>query len=301
MTAARQVPPAKPVPAAKRVPAAKPVPPARRVPPAKRLPPPPHGTFKLLRVAILLLVLLVVALTAWQDRYLSTRWRVPLYVSIYPIAADDSAVTRTYLAALDGESFKPIDAFFAREAARYGVSAALPIRTRLRAELHDRPPQRAARTGLLGTALWSLRLRYWAWRAAGHVREPEDIRLFVLYHDPALTPTLPHSLGLTKGLIGVVYAFATPEMNGENDVVIAHELLHTVGATDKYESADDAPRFPEGYGNPAQIPLYPQLAAELMAGRRMLSPGKWQQAASLDEVVIGPATAQEIRWPQHAR
>jgi hypothetical protein len=124
--------------------------------------------------------------------------------------------------------------------------------------------------------------------------------VFVLYHDPALTPTVPHSLGLAKGLIGVVYAFATPEMNGANNVVIAHEMLHTVGATDKY-GADDAPRFPEGYGNPAQSPLYPQLTAELMAGRRMLSPYKWQQAASLDEVVIGPATALEIRWPQHAR
>jgi hypothetical protein len=39
----------------------------------------------------------------------------------------------------------------------------------------------------------------------------------------------------------------------------------------------------------------------LMAGRRMLAPDRWQQAESLDEVVIGPATALEIRWPQHAR
>jgi hypothetical protein len=34
-----------------------------------------------------------------------------------------------------------------------------------------------------------------------------------------------------------------------------------------------------------------------MAGRRMLSVHRWQQAESLDEVVIGPATALEIRWP----
>ncbi len=36
----------------------------------------------------LLLVLLLVALSTWQDRYRSTRWREPLYVAIYPIAAD---------------------------------------------------------------------------------------------------------------------------------------------------------------------------------------------------------------------
>lgn len=262
---------------------------------------PRGGVFKQLRVAVLLLVLLLVALRTWQDRYLSTRWHDPLYVAIYPIAADDSPVTRAYLGGLDAERFKPIDRFLAREAERYHLGTNEPIRTRLRAELQDRPPQRAASAGPLATALWSLRLRYWAWHVSGHAGEPEDIRMFVLYHDPALTPTVPHSLGLTKGLIGVVYAFAAPEMNGENDVVIAHELLHTVGASDKYSFVDDAPRFPDGYGDPAQVPLYPQLKSELMAGRRMLAPDKWRQAVSLDEVVIGPATALEIRWPQHAR
>jgi hypothetical protein len=266
-----------------------------------RGPVPSRGSgFKTLRVAVLLMVLIVVAFTTWQDRYLSTRWRNPLYVAIYPIAADDSAVTSVYIAALDADRFKPIDHFFTREAERYHLSTNEPVKTRLRPELHDRPPLRAD-TGLLATALWSLRLRWWAWRVSGHVREPEDIRMFVLYHDPALTPTVPHSLGLSKGLIGVVYAFAAAEMNGENNIVIAHELLHTVGATDKYNLADDAPRFPDGYGDPTRNPLYPQPTAELMAGRRMLAPDKWQQAQSLDEVVIGPATALEIRWPQHAR
>jgi hypothetical protein len=262
---------------------------------------PRSGGFKMLRILILLLVLLVVALTTWQDRYLSTRWRVPLYVAIYPIAADASPVTRAYVAALDAERFKPIDRFFAREAARYHLAADEPIRTRLRGELQAQPPQRAPGAGILATALWSLRLRYWAWRVSGHVHEPEDIRIFVLFHDPALSPTVPHSLGLTKGLIGVVYAFAAPEMNGANNVVIAHELLHTVGATDKYDPVTDAPRFPDGYGDPTQTPLYPQLTAELMAGRRAMAPDKAQQALSLDEAVIGPVTALEIRWPQHAR
>jgi hypothetical protein len=254
----------------------------------------------MLRISILLAVLLVVALTTWQERYLSTRWHEPLYVGVYPIAADDSPVTRTYLAALDGERFKPIDRFFAREADRYHLDTSEPFRTRLRSQLQDRPPQRAPDAGVLATALWSLRLRYWAWRVSGHAHDPEDIRMFVLYHDPALTPSVPHSLGLMKGLIGVVYAFAAPEMNGANNVVIAHELLHTVGATDKYNVADDAPRFPDGYGDPVQKPLFPQLTAELMAGRRVLAPDKWDMPMSLDEVVIGTATALEIRWPQHA-
>jgi hypothetical protein len=264
-----------------------------RTPPG---PVPRRGGFKMLRIAVLLWVLLVVALVSWHDRHRATRWHDPLYVAIYPIAADDSPVTRAYLAALDAERFKAIDRFFAREAGRYHVDTSEPFRTRLRTELPVRPPQRAPDAGLVATALWSLRLRYWAWRHSGHVREPEDIRMFVLYHDPALTPTVPHSLGLAKGLIGVVYAFAAPEMNGANTVVIAHEMLHTVGATDKYRLSDDAPRFPDGYGDPKQVPLYPQRTAELMAGRRMLAPDNWQQAESLDDVVIGPSTALEIRW-----
>jgi hypothetical protein len=104
-------------------------------------------------------------------------------------------------------------------------------------------------------------------------------------------------LGLQKGQIGVVYAFAADWMTGANDVVIAHELLHTLGATDKYNAGDSSPRFPDGYGDPLQSPLFPQQTAELMAGRRMIAPNQWEQAENLDEVVIGAATAQEIRWP----
>jgi hypothetical protein len=249
----------------------------------------------------LLLVLAVVALNTWQDHYRSTRWRVPLFVAIYPVAADESPVTRAYVDALDDERFKPIDRFFTREAASYRLATGEPVRTRLQPELQRRPPERGARDGILGTMLWSLKLRYWAWSVSRQAREPEDIRIFVLYHDPSLTPTVPHSLGLTKGLIGVVYAFAAPEMNGENDVVIAHELLHTVGATDKYDFGNDAPHFPDGYGDPQQDPLYPQTTAELMAGRRMLRADRWEEVSSLQEVVIGPATALEIRWPKRAR
>ena len=131
----------------------------------------------MLRILLLLLVLLVVALSSWQSRYRSRSWRVPLYVAIYPIAADDSPVTSRYLADLDAGRFTPIDDFFIREAARYGLGEQRPVTTRLRSELRERPPQRASDAGLLSTAWWSLRLRFWAWRVSGHVDEPEDIRV----------------------------------------------------------------------------------------------------------------------------
>ena len=253
-----------------------------------------------MRILVLLLVLLVVAVKTWQDQYLSRRWNVPLYVSIYPIAADDSPVTRRYLDGLDAERFKSIDSFFEREASKYHLKIDEPFRTHLRDELHEMPPAHDPNGSVLSTMLWSLKLRYWAFRHSGHVHQPEDIRVFVLYADPTLTPSVPHSLGLMKGLIGVVYAFATPEMNEDNDVVIAHELLHTLGATDKYDPQTNAPIYPTGYGDPQQKPLFPQQFAELMAGRRALAPNRFEQVEGLNEVVIGSATALEILWPQHA-
>jgi hypothetical protein len=250
-----------------------------------------------LRIGLLTLVLVIVAGQTWLERRRSTRWSEPLFVSVYPIAADDSPVTRRYVAGLDAGRFTPIDAFFRREAARHGLRLEEPVKTRLRAPLDRLPPPRSSDDGVLRTIVWSLQLRYWAWKQSGRVHEPEDIRLFVLYHDPALTPSVPHSLGMREGLIGVVYAFAEQSMSAANDVIIAHELLHTLGATDKYDLATDAPRFPDGFGDPRQQPLYPQRTAELMAGRRMLDAGHWEQPLGLDEVVIGPATAAEIHWP----
>jgi hypothetical protein len=257
--------------------------------------------FKFLRVTVLLLVLLIVALATWQDGVRNTRWTVPLYVAIYPIAADASPITQSYVNSLRAEAFQSIDRFFEREGARYRLRAQTPVKTRLREPLRELPPQRAPDAGILGTVVWSLKLRGWAWRVSGHAHEPEDIRVFVLYRDPALTPTVPHSAGLAKGMIGVVYAFATPIMGGANDVIIAHEMLHTLGAADKYDPSNDAPRYPDGYGDPQQQPLFPQQLAEIMAGRRMLSPNRWEQPVSLGEVVIGPATASEIRWPAISR
>lgn len=258
-----------------------------------------RDSLRRLRILVLLLVFLVIAVTAWQDRSRSTSWRLPLFVALYPIAADDSPRTRAFIAGLSAERFTDIDRFFAREAHRHGVELAEPLKTRLKPPLDSMPPARSG-DGRVATLGWSLSLRWWAWQRTRAAREPADIRVFVMYHDPAGAGTLPHSTGLSKGLIGLVHAFAREDLDGDNAVVIAHEILHTLGATDKYDPGDDAPRFPDGFGDPHQSPLYPQRLAELMGGRRMLSPTRWEQPASLAEVVIGDASALEIRWSGHA-
>jgi hypothetical protein len=253
--------------------------------------------FRAIRITILLLILAFVATGAYLSRARSTDWDKPLWVAIHPIAADDSPATRSYIESLTEDSFAPVGTFLATQAQHYGLALAEPARVRLYAEIHELPPKLGPEASLLKRAALSLHLRYWAWRATrAETRAPPDIDMFVLYHDPARTSSVPHSLGLQKGLVGVVYAFADPSMTASNNIVIAHEFLHTVGATDKYDLATDRPQFPDGYADPQRTPLVPQDAAEIMAGRRMLSETEWEMPESLRKVVIGPKTAQEINW-----
>jgi len=249
------------------------------------------------RILILLLVLAAVALQQWLERVHTQSWRQTLWVGVYPLNADGSSAARSYIATLTHADFEPIEAFFAREARRYDLKLEEPVHIELYPEGSELPPALSRDAGPLGVAWWSLKLRWYAAHAAtapGH--PPSTIRLFVLYHDPARLQSAPDSHGMQKGLVGVVHAFAAREMTGRNDIVIAHELLHTVGATDKYSFATEQPLYPIGYGDPAQQPLYPQATAEIMAGRRALSDKEAEMPRSLGSVVIGAATALEIRW-----
>ncbi len=253
--------------------------------------------FRAIRLTILFGLLAFVATGAFLARARTTDWDAALWVAIHPINADGSDAATHYIDALSNETFGPIEEFLAREAARYQVPASEPLRVELYDEIGEPPPLLDRSSNLLIRALWSLRLRFWAWRVASDGdRPPPDIRMFVLLHDPASTSTVPHSLGLQKGLLGVVYAFADREMTGANNLVIAHEFLHTLGASDKYDVRDDRPLFPGGYADPHQQPLYPQEQAEVMAGRRMLSEREWEMPGSLKRVVVGPETAAEINW-----
>jgi hypothetical protein len=145
--------------------------------------------------------------------------------------------------------------------------------------------------------LWSLKLRYYAWREQRAQDLPDpDIRLFIVYHDPETHEVLSHSVGLQKGLIGIVNAFASKREASRNNIVIVHELLHTLGATDKYDPATNLPLFPHGYAEPQRRPAVPQAHAEIMAGRRPLSATEAAMPDRLTQVVVGPQTAAEIRW-----
>jgi hypothetical protein len=253
--------------------------------------------WKNIRILLLLLVLAVVALHTWLDRVATQSWQQPLWVGIYPLNADGSAMAQQYIDRLTVKDFSDIEDFFAREGERYGLKPEQPVHIELYPQGHELPPQLAPGDGPLQIAWWSLKLRWFAARASSVPgRTAPRIRMFVLYHDPATLERAPDSHGLQKGLVGIVHAFAQRDMAGRNDIVIAHELLHTVGASDKYDLGSDAPLYPIGFADRDRKPLFPQDEAEIMAGRRPLSAHEWEMPRSLRGVVVGPETALEIRW-----
>jgi hypothetical protein len=253
--------------------------------------------WRTLRIVILLLVLAVVAGGSWLDRIRTTSWQHTVWVGAFPVNADGSAAAADYIAALSADDLQPISDFVAREAHRHGVAIDEPIGIRLYPVPAQPPPQLTADAGLLTRVLWSLRLRYYRWRVIASIdRARPKIALFLLYHDPARAPLLPHSLGLQRGLMGVVHLFAAPSQSAQNAIVTAHELLHTFGATDKYLADSNAPLYPLGFAEPGLVPRYPQRYAEIMAGRVPLAPDRQEMPADLSQVRVGTATALEIGW-----
>lgn len=154
--------------------------------------------------------------------------------------------------------------------------------------------------------LWSLaRHSYAQWRwtrdldARGNVEwRGYDARIYLV-----LKPVNREATAFVEGeseeggRVGVARADIDPGMIDFALIVAAHELFHTLGASDKYDAAGHA-TFPDGFADPQKRPLYPQPGAELMARNLPLSPTSERPPDTLDELWVGDATATEIGW-QH--
>jgi hypothetical protein len=252
--------------------------------------------FKAIRITVLLLVLFFVAVSTWLTQSRSTDWNNSLWVKIYPVNGDGSDVSGRYIDSLTTDSFASIESFVAREIGKYGHSLARPVRMELGEEIREQPPTFGDSPGALDVMLWSLKLRWWAGSVAGPQDDPApDVRIFVRYHAPEDNFVLENSVGMQKGMVGIVNAYAGKRQAGTNNVVIAHEFLHTLGATDKYDPANGMPDFPLGFAEPDKKPRFPQRFAEIMGGRIAISTTDAMVPKSLNFVTIGAQTAEEIR------
>jgi hypothetical protein len=253
--------------------------------------------FRFIRLLTLLLIIIGVGIYVQGQRLTTTNWASPVDVVVFPVNGDGSAATSAYIESLQPSAFDAIDRFFTAQARRYDVPETRPFVTRRGATVAERPPAPPLpQDSLLTRMTWSLKFRFWAWRhTPDSVSNYRRVRVFAVYHQPRDDNELPHSLGIQKGLLGLVHCYADTGSARHNHIVIAHEVLHTVGASDKY-AADGRAVFPEGLAEPEKRPLFPQRFAEIMAGSVALSEIESLTPPSLRQCAVGPRTAREIGW-----
>ena len=255
-------------------------------------------TFFRVRVTVLLLVLFGVALYAWNDvrsRKARRDWAHPLEVAVV-VLAEPGVDT----AALDAfrERLPALEERLTSEKHRYQPGSWKPFAFTMFGPL---PPSGAApkleEDGFFALAGHS----YANWRYFGEVDERAHLtakayasRIYVTVRAPRdANRTFVEGESEQDGRIGSVDVELDPASVDFALIVVAHELMHTLGATDKYDPKG-RPKLPEGLAEP-DLGTY-QTKVEIMAQTRPVTIDVFAQPDTLGDVAVGPATAREVGW-----
>ncbi len=261
-------------------------------------------TFRI-RLAILMGLLtatVVFALNDIHSRHERTQWQRPIRVAVALVQL--GPLDQPALNALNGR-FHELEARLAAEYHRYGGRLDRPITFTLFGPVTaDRgaPPDPDADVLSLGRHAYDL----WRWtHAIDEASKLEsgsfDSRIYLVMRAPE-QKNLAWVEGSSElgGRVGV----ARVELDtGSVDLslfVVAHELLHTLGASDKYDATGHA-LIPDGLVEPNRVPLLPQRYVEVMARNRVVAPGVEDTPDSLSQLGVGVATAREIGWAPKLR
>ncbi len=261
------------------------------------------SAWRKLRVALLVVALIVVA--AWAGgvhriRSSRVRWDRPVEVAVVLLSPVD-------LDALQVSRFRDVlgelEARLSAEFARYG-GRGTPFSLKLVGPVSFNGPLSFTpeSSGILDRANHAYRL--WKTLRAVHAAasfdpKPYDARIYLLLEPAAeaggAVRTFAEGAGAAGGEVGFVRAAAGAEDAVLALTAVAHELLHCLGATDKYDAAGHA-IVPDGLAEPGLSPQYPQLYAEWMVGEVPIGPAQGRLPSSLAEIRVGPVTAREIGW-----
>ncbi|HEY3496924.1 MAG TPA: hypothetical protein VGK73_19630 [Polyangiaceae bacterium] len=262
------------------------------------LPQQPSRTWFRIRVAILLTVLAFVLLYAWHDRVRRTErvaWERTLDVAF--VVVREGAVSDSAVSALRAET-SSLESALARQLVRYRTSPARPFSfvwygpVDLEAPLPS-PPE----DGLVGAARHAWQLRNFTTDIDARAKVPSrgfDARLYLVARPPSRSGFV-EGISEHGGRVGVALAELDESNVPLTLFVAAHELFHTLGATDRYD-ANGRTLIPDGLAEPDKVPLYPQLYVEIMARNRPLDAEQQVPPRSLDELWVGASTAAEIGW-----
>ncbi|HEX7488071.1 MAG TPA: hypothetical protein VF341_04150 [Anaeromyxobacteraceae bacterium] len=257
-------------------------------------------TFTRWRVVVLSLALFATgswAVGVLRERSARRRWTETLRVAVVvispgaPPADQVDAVSR---------GLGQLEERLAQEATRYAPGAPRPFAIDVVGPVSAAAPPLPPEGGLLVRARHALEL----WRAlraihagvVGFTPRAYDARLYLTLVPPAeARPRFAEGVGAAGGEVGLVRAAVDPADPTLAVEALAHELLHCLGATDKY-GADGHAQAPEGLADPGQAPTFPQRRADVMGVEVALGPHAGRLPASVDELAVGPATAIEIGW-----
>lgn len=259
--------------------------------------------FFLVRVATLLLVLFVVVLYAIRDfrsRRERNEWSRTVDVAFVVVHVDGTAAVDAGLVEALRARAAVLEERLHAEAQRHRAGLPRPFRIRVLGPVDVRAPApTAASNGPIDLAAQAWNLHRWLGEVDPRASvEPDlwDTRIYVCVRRPASdTRSVVEGQSQEGGRIGVVDVELDDSMVDLTLIVATHELMHSLGATDKYDAAGRT-RVPEGLAEPNRVPLYPQRFAEIMARNRPVSGVAEAVPDALDQVAVGAATAREIGW-----
>jgi hypothetical protein len=258
-----------------------------------------RGRFFRARVSLLLGVLGLVLLWAGTDCYerrARTAWRRPLNVAL--VLVERKPIGTSTIGLFDDRT-RALERRLASEYERHVGRDFSPLSFVVKGPLRVEQDPPSAEQGALGLLRYSYALFRWTREidARAHVeRGAYDARIYLVM-EPAspLGPAFVEGESEFGGRIGIAKADIDPSMIDFSLFVVAHELMHTLGASDKYDSSGNAV-YPDGFAEPQKVPLYPQRGAEIMARDLPLTATFARPPNTLDELFVGNATAREIGW-----
>jgi len=251
-------------------------------------------SFRQVRILFLLSILIYVVADQVIAKHHSRSWRNTLNVVIYPINGDASEQSQRTINTLTEDHFSSVKHFIKQQSQQYGLLIQQPIDIKLAPQVNKPPALPKLDAGIVSAIGWSLKMRWWAWYENTY-EGSKDIRLFIEYYANETTESQV-SVGLEKGRIALIKNYADDQLMERNNVIIVHEMLHTLGASDKYDPVTLMPYFPQGYANPVLGENQKQQQCEIMGGRIPTSAEIAIVPKSLQDCLIGKTTAREIGW-----
>jgi hypothetical protein len=255
------------------------------------------------RIGVLLAVLAVTIVYAVHDvssRRARNHWRRTLNIAfvILPEGAVDGAAVARVRARVPALAARLRD-----ERRRYRPAAAAPFAFVVYGPGSSGVPAPSEpASGPVGAVRHALALYRFTKAADEVLRVPTrgfDARVYLVVRPPTDQAAV-EGMSEHGGRVAIALAELDTETVDTALIVAAHELLHTVGATDHY-GPDGRALVPSGLAEPDKVPLYPQRAVEIMARNRPLSSTDEARPTSLDELRVGETTASEIGWLDSGR